>query len=89
MYFAQTNNSLYMYIDANNICSLLVLLYSSQVEWCRIYNAKITRHGKDLVEAKVLATEKAEKEGLLYICEWVSTLFGVYYVASEAPNSRL
>ena len=65
MYFAQTNNSLY--IDANKICSLLVLLYSNQVEWCRIYNPKIIQHGKDLLEAKELATRKAEEEGLQYV----------------------
>ena len=49
------------------ICSLLVLLYSNQVEWCRIYNAKIIQCGKDLVEAKELATRKAEEEGLQYV----------------------
>ena len=65
MYFAQTNNSLY--IDANKICSLLVLLYSNQVEQCKTCNPKMIQHGKDLVEAKVLATEKAEKEGLQYV----------------------
>ena len=63
--FAQTNNSLY--IDANKICSLLVLLYSNQVECYRIYNAKINQYSKDLVEAKELATRKAEEEGLQYV----------------------
>ena len=65
MYFAQTNNSLY--IDANKICSLLVLLYSNQVELCQACNSKMIQHAKDLVEAKMLATKKAEEEGLQYV----------------------
>ena len=65
MYFAQTNNSLY--IDANKICSLLVLLYSNQVEQCLACNPKMIQHGKDLMEAKVLATKKAKEERLQYV----------------------
>ena len=65
MYFAQTNNS--QYIDANKICSLLVLLYSNQVEQYEARNPKIIQHGKDFKEAKNRATKKAEEEGLQYV----------------------
>ena len=67
MYFAQTNKSLH----ANKICTLLVLLYccvqTMQVERSRACNAKIIQHGKDIGEAKDLATKKAEEEGLQYV----------------------
>ena len=51
----------------NKICSLLVLMCSNQVKPCREYNATIIQHGKDLLEAKELATKKAEEEGLEYV----------------------
>ena len=38
-----------------------------QVERSRACNAKIIQHGKDIGEAKDLATKKAEEEGLQYV----------------------
>ena len=57
MYFAQTNNT----------ASTTILLCSNQVDLYRTRNAKIIQHGKDLAEAKNLATRKAEEEGLQYV----------------------
>ena len=42
-------------------------LCSNQVDRCRAYNAKIIEHGKDIGEAKELATKIAEEEGLQYV----------------------
>jgi len=65
MYFAQT----YIIMCQQNtfIASTTILLYSNQVDLCEKFNPKIILHGKDLVEAKELATRKAEEEGLQYV----------------------
>ena len=58
----------YIYAQQNIFtASTTILLWSNQVEQCKACNPKMIQHGKDLVEAKVLATEKAEKEGLQYV----------------------
>ena len=47
--------------------STTILLWSNQVKQCEACNPKMIQHGKDLAEAKVLATKKAEEEGLQYV----------------------
>ena len=44
-----------------------ILLCSNQVDQSRACNAKIIEHGKDIGEAKELATTKGEEEGLQYV----------------------
>ena len=65
MYFAQ----IYIIMCQQNTftASTTILLCSNQVDLCEKFNAKIIRHGKDLVEAKERATKIAEEEGLLYV----------------------
>ena len=58
----------YIYAQQNIFtASTTILLWSNQVEQCKACNPKMIQHGKDLAEAKVLATEKAEEEGLQYV----------------------
>ena len=58
----------YIYAQQNIFtASTTILLCSNQVDLCKKSNAKIIRHGKDLVEAKERATKIKEEEGLQYV----------------------